>query len=359
MISLVKTEPNPQMVLLARLSRGLTQQALAQQLGVKQGTVSRMEAGSLPISDDDLTGLVRALRYPESFFQRREMVSGPGLAELYHARKRKTVPATTLHRAYAVATIQRMHVEQLLRAETDLDGASFPLYPHDEYGDVEQVARTVRAQLELPPGPIFNLTAVLEQAGALIVECDFESRHIDGFTQWRGPGQPPLFFINRHLPPDRWRWTLAHELGHAVLHTMSPSDAMEREADLFAEEFLMPRQSIKSQLLNVNFSKLANLKIHWKVSIQALVTRAYNLGLMSPRQRTYLFMQWSRAGYRLREPEHLDPPVEHPKALYDLVLKHLSVLGFTIAQLADWLSLLEAEFRRYYLPDHPTLQVLK
>lgn len=347
------------MVLLARLSRGVNQTQLAERLEVKQGTVSRMEAGALAISDDDLKGLSKALFYPESFFLRRELVSGPGLAELYHARKRKTVPATTLHRAYAVATIHRMHVEQLLRSQTGFDGSAFPLYPHDEYGDVEQVARTVRAQWELPPGPVFDMTAILERAGALIIECDFQSRHIDGFTQWRGPGQPPLFFINRHLPPDRWRWTLAHELGHAVMHTMSPSDDMEGQADGFAEEFLMPQQSIKSQLLNVNFSKLAGLKTYWKVSIQALITRAYHLGLMSPRQRSYMFMQWSRAGYRLREPEHLDPPREHPQALKDIVTAHLRDLGFSVAQLAEWLSLLDAEFRSYYLPDSPKLQLVK
>ena len=351
---------NPQMVTLARLSRGLTQAELARHLKFTQGTVSKIEAGTSSVDGAQLEALADALQYPATFFERFEPVDGPGVAELYHARKRKTIRVMALHRAYATATIKRMHIETLLRSVESPDAFSFPIFPADEFGDAEKIARTVRSQLEVPLGPIHNMTETIETAGGIAIECDFETRQIDGFTRWRHPVFPPLFFLNRHLPPDRWRWTAAHELGHAVMHTNQyPSDSMEDEANAFAEEFLMPRQLIRHQLLNLSFPRLASLKTYWKVSIQALINRAYTLQLVTPRQRSYMFMQWSRAGYRLREPEELDPPAEPPHAVTELINYHLKALGYTVPELAKTLDLREAEFRAQYLAGERALHLLK
>ncbi len=346
---------NPQMVTLARLSRDLTQKQLASALGVTQATVSKIESGLIEVEadGDQAEALTKALQYPRHFFAQHEFMDGPGLPELYHARKRKTLRAMALSKAYATATIKRIHVQHLLRAWQDMP-ANFPLYPSDEYGDPEQVARTVRGHFELPPGPIYSMTEVIERAGGIIIECGFETNHIDGFSRWKRPHLPPLFFVNKDLLPDRWRWTVAHELGHVVLHTNQPaSEDMESEANRFAEELLTPSRLIKSQLLNPTLSKLAGLKVHWKVSVQALINRAYHLEVISPRQRTYLFTQWTRAGYRLREPSDLDPPEEKPKALADLISFHLRELGFTVADLSYALAMTEEEFRSSYLLSRP------
>ena len=52
---------------------------------------------------------------------------------------------------------------------------------------------------------------------------------------------------NRHAPAERYRFSLAHEPGHLVLH-QSPGDSsvQERQADEFAAEFLMPARDIRS-----------------------------------------------------------------------------------------------------------------
>ncbi len=58
---------------------------------------------------------------------------------------------------------------------------------------------------------------------------------------------PPLFFINVTIPADRVRFSLAHEIGHIVVHQL-PTDDMEREADRFAAEFLMPESAVRPDL---------------------------------------------------------------------------------------------------------------
>ncbi|MBK7012326.1 MAG: ImmA/IrrE family metallo-endopeptidase [Xanthomonadales bacterium] len=45
-----------------------------------------------------------------------------------------------------------------------------------------------------------------------------------------------MIFINKDVPGDRWRFTLAHELAHLVMHDI-PKPDMEDEADEFASEF--------------------------------------------------------------------------------------------------------------------------
>jgi Zn-dependent peptidase ImmA (M78 family)/transcriptional regulator with XRE-family HTH domain len=351
---------NPQMLALARLSRGFTQAELAQATGLHQGTLSKFESGIISPSDADRAKLSEALAYPESFFFEPETVDGPGLTELYHARKRKMVTAGLLSRAYAIAGIRRIHVTKLLKSVEWLDHSKFPVFAREDFDDPEKVARTVRAQLELPTGPIHSMTDLVESAGGIIIGCDFESRYIDGFTKWRVPRLPPLFFINRAQPPDRWRWTLAHELGHAVMHAMQePSEEMEQEADAFAQELLLPRQYVRNEFFHLTFSRLVGLKTYWKVSIQALIMRAFSIGAITQRQRKYLFMQLSRAGYRLREPSELDPPVEPPQTLTRIVNHHLKELGYTPAEMAQMLNLLEDEFRSTYVSESAPLRVIK
>lgn len=339
---------NPQMVMLARMSRDLKQTQLAKLLVVGQGTVSKIESGLLPVSDELLRGLCDALDYPEGFFLASEQVDGLGLPEFYHARKRKSVPARLLGRAYAHMTIRRIHVERLLRSYP-IDYDLFPLFPASDWDDAARVARTVRAQLEFPPGPVFNMTEMVERYGAVVVPCDFQSPQIDGFSRWRPQLQPPLFFMSRHLAPDRWRWTIAHELGHVVMHTnQHASDEMEDEANRFAEELLMPERLIKPHLVNITFSKLAGLKTYWKVSMQALISRAFHLTQITDRQRRYLYMQLSSAGYRMREPAELDPPAEPPATLNAMLDYHQARLGYDIVELCETLSLNEPELRRMY-----------
>lgn len=341
----------PRMVTLARLARGLLQGELAKRIGIAQGTLSKIEGGQLPATDDVLYRLAEVLDFPVSFFLSPEQIDGPPLPEFYHARKRKSVPTRKLDYVYANVTLRRIHVERLLRSYSELE-SQFPLMPREEFDNPAKVARTLRAQWEVPQGPVFNMTELTEAAGAIVVTCDFENRQIDGFSRWRVPTLPPLFFMSRDLPPDRWRWTLAHEIGHVVMHTMQDaSDVMEHEADSFAEEFLMPEQLIKQQLINLTFPRLAQLKTYWKVSIQALITRAYHLKTITDRQRRYLYMQLNRGGYRLREPQELDPPVEVPHRLNMIVDFHRHDLGYDISELSELLGLNEPELRKNYLPD--------
>lgn len=111
--------------------------------------------------------------------------------------------------------------------------------------------------------------------------------------------------VNENHHPNRQRFTLAHELGHFILHKSASSvfvDAstiffrdgtssdgskiQEIEANAFAAELLMPekqiREAINSQPLDAfDEGAVRRLAAQFEVSAQALTIRLTKLGLIN------------------------------------------------------------------------------
>lgn len=324
---------NPEMIRLARESRELAQVDLARMLDVRQSKISKIEAGFLQIGDEELANLADKLDYPTSFFRWPDSVYGFATYEMFH-RRRQRVPARSLTRIHAEMNLRQMQLRRLLRS-TMIEGDEFLRIDPDEYdGDIEQIARAVRAAWKLPPGPIRDLTATIEAAGGVIVKEDFRTRQVDAVSQWL-PGLPPMFFVNIDVPTDRLRLTLAHEIGHVVMHT-TVHPQVEEEATRFAAEFLMPATEIRHQLVDAQLSTLADLKRYWRVSMWALIVRAHNLGTISERQYRRFCMRMTQMGYQKREPIEIEP--EEPTTLAELVQLHLTSLEYEPVDLATFLG---------------------
>src|SRR5438094_628061 len=100
---------NPAMITVARESHGLTQTELAGKIGIPQGTLSKLESGSLAITEDILKLLVKHLNYPESFFFQMDQVYPFGSSTFYH-RRLQSVPAGILRTIEAKVNIYRFHI---------------------------------------------------------------------------------------------------------------------------------------------------------------------------------------------------------------------------------------------------------
>lgn len=336
---------NPAMITLAREWRELTQSELAKRLKITQGILSKVESGLLPVPQQVSSQLTEALAFPDHFFEQIDQLYGAGVGELYH-RKRHSAPKKILQQLYAGVNIRRMHIVRLIRA-AELCECKLSHHDIDDYeGNAEEIARSVRAEWLLPNGPIHNMTEALEQVGVIIIPCDFGTRLIDAMSRWI-TGLPPLIFINKDLPPDRWRFTLCHELAHLVMHRI-PNPDMERQADRFAAELLMPKDQIRNMLHDINFSRLVQLKEHWKVSMSALLKRAEDLGKITARQARYLWMKMSASGMKTCEPYSELIPVETPSSLQELINIHLSKLGYSTDELCSLLALTPQEFNLMY-----------
>jgi Zn-dependent peptidase ImmA (M78 family)/DNA-binding XRE family transcriptional regulator len=336
---------SPDMLILARESRGLTQTELAEATGVSQGNISKYESGLLKVSDEHLAHIAEVLDYPTTLFHLSERRYGFGSSCTYH-RKRQTMPVRELRMLLARLNICRIQVARLLNSAEIESENQFPRLDLDEYaGDCAHIAQLVRRMWKLAPGPVSNLVDAIEDAGGIVFADSFGTQKLDAISQWV-PGLPPVFYINTDLPGERVRYTLAHELGHIVMHSV-PTDNMEEEADRFAAEFLMPAADIGPDLNLASLPRLAQLKAYWKVSIAALIVRAKDLGAITPRQYRTLFEQLSRLGYRRAEPVPI--PVEQPALLKELIEVHRSTFGYTVPELSLLLGLQEHEVRSQYL----------
>jgi Zn-dependent peptidase ImmA (M78 family)/transcriptional regulator with XRE-family HTH domain len=335
------------LIVLARESRGLTQSKLAALLGLSQGHLSKIEAGLLPVSSTVLDGLVEVLHYPPAFFTQSERLYGPGASEFFH-RKRQSLSTRVLSRVHAEIDIRRIHVSRLLQAVT-VDEEAIPEFDPDTFpGGAAEVARAVRAAWIVPKGPVQNLTQLIEDAGGIVIPTAFGTQLLDALGRYV-PAMPPLFFTNRDAPTDRTRLTLAHELGHMVMHHVPNAD-MEAQAFDFAAEFLMPAREIRAELSgSLYLDKLVGLKLRWKVSMQALLRRAQHLGTIDERRARYLWMLMGKSGFRVREPAEADLLPEQPRLLARMLEIHSS-LGYSESDLSDLLALCRDEFREKYGP---------
>ena len=332
------------MLILARESRGLTQTKLAEEASMSQAEISKFENGLRIPSIMQVQRLALSLHYPPEFFFLSESVRAFGSGCVYH-RKRQSAAELKLRELLALINIRRIQIKQLLGAVNPNVPYTFEHFDIDDYqGDAIKVAQTVRAIWQLPPGPVQSVTRVIENAGGIILKDDFGTDKVDALSQWLA-GMPPVFMVNERIPTDRLRWTLTHEIGHIIMHRF-PTERMEKEADEFAAEFLLPAKQVKRQLRDISLPRLAALKPHWRVSMNALLRRASDLGTITPRTKQYLWMQMGMRGYRTHEP--VDIPPEEPTLLRELLEFHQEQLGHGPQDLARIMCVNAAEFARDY-----------
>ena len=228
----------------ARIAAGLTQEQLSHRTGITQAALSRYENDLRFPDNDTLEQLASAVGVTPRLLAELSLVGTIGTDA--HMRRRATAPARIWRRLEAQINLLREHLHLLL--------LPFDFQPPNSLSRLDTIdfsptaiARLIRAQWRVPQGPIRNLTRWVESSGCLVVEWDFGTYGVDGLSQW--VDDYPTILLNSRMPTDRKRMTLAHELGHVVMHA-DPAhihilDDFEQEATAFAAEFLMPAHVIR------------------------------------------------------------------------------------------------------------------
>ncbi len=337
----VTEKVNPNMITIARESRGMVHLDIAEKLNVSKPTAWRWENEEFGISEDIIEKLASTLHYPESFFYQKGEVLPLSLSY----RKRNTVAAKLMSQIEANINVARLNIEQLLKAMHYKD-IKLPVLDVNKYGSPQECAKQLRKLWKLEKGTIPNLSEVLEAHNILLINFDFNTERVDGRCTM-ALDKFPIIVTNKSLLGDRQRFTLAYELGHLVMHLYT-SPAYDRdlshEANLFAAELLMPEKDICKELDNLSLPKLGELKRNWKVSMQALLYRASDLELFSDNHKRYLLQQFNQQNIRRREPKELDVPTENYKLVRDLLTQYRSKQKLSIAKMASFLHLEQDDF---------------
>lgn len=302
---------NGERVRQAREIRGLTQSELADRVGVNQSNITRLERNAFEPIEGLMDAISLSTHFPPAFFRQQSGPEFPLGSLLY--RKRSTLKSR-----------DKAHLHQLARlgfelAETMAVQFSSIQMALPKLSEKPATAACVtRTALGLSPDtPITHLVNRLERNGVFILALPCRVDEHDAFSLWaESDRRKPVIIVSSRKPGDRQRFSVSHELGHLVLHHSFCGGIakIEREAHEFASEFLLPEESMRREIcLPVTLTGLAELKKRWGVSIQALVMRAQKLGIITDRQRKYLFLQITARGWRKQEPVNI--PAEKPRLL--------------------------------------------
>ena len=337
---------NPELLLIARNSLGLSQSELSKRIGVGQNTLSRWESGLRAPGESEIDNLAQELGRDASFFFRTERPLAVDAAFMFH-RKKASTKQTQLRKLHARINVTRLALVPLLKQLSSWDVRVHRI-PIDEAKSAEDAALKTRAAWNVAKGPIRNLVELLESAGVIVVPFDFGMNSVDAIGWWPWD-TPPLMFLNTSAPADRQRFSLAHELGHLVMHEL-PSETMEDEANQFAAEFLFPVRSAKTETRELNSKMIWRLKRRWRVAGQCVLRRSFDAKNIDKKRYTSLMVYFSKNGWRKNEPY----PVEREHAttlsrVLDAFRNDLGysreelrkVMGVTIEELATVFGFLE------------------
>ena len=308
--------------------------------------ISQVEAGKIKPSERLADRLADALRCP------RSLLHAPLRFQqlpLTFFRKKARVSMKEVKAIRGHVNLFRLRVEILLRSYEMSDPRIILADRNRNGNSAMKAAQELRIYWNVPPGPIRDLTQLVESHGVLVIPIDLDNQDFDGLSIYE-PNDflPPMIFLNPHVPGDRWRMTLAHELGHIVLHhhqrILPEHREMEREAYDFATELLAPRRELAGHLRCVTMQRLASLKVHWGISMAALLKRAEDNGYVSRWVARGLWMRLRRGG----KIEPVAIPREHPHGLKGIISYHREQLGLSVADLSanihQWPDELRADF---------------
>lgn len=311
-------------LIFAREYRGLTQKALSAAVsGLSQSNLSKYEKGIESLSDETVERIMLYLNFPMDFLN----LNISNDVENKHYRKRASINAASRKQIDRTISLIAYCFDWMS------DFVELPDYTLGDY-DLEQgispseVARQIRRQCKLGVAPIKDICTILEKNGVFIYFWDCPHDDFDGVSLITDNGFH-LIIVNKNFDNDRIRWTLAHELGHSLMHEnislfVNGNRDKEKEANEFAAEFLLPECETKRAFVNLKISQLASFKSYWLTSMGAIVQRSKQLGGITIEKYKLLRIEFSRRNWNKKEPipVYLDKPTVFNK-MYDLIVNSL------------------------------------
>ncbi|MDR3714776.1 MAG: XRE family transcriptional regulator [Puia sp.] len=293
----------------ARVLSGLSLQELADKLNnrVSRQALHKYETGVVVPDSEMIALLSETLRVrPDFFFRDATITFGP-----IEFRKLESLPGKEVDRiieAVKDRLSRYLELEGLMGISAKFDNVLSD-FPQIENGNqAEAAAEELRAKWDLGSGPIFNVLELLESKHIKVIDIKGMHDGFDGMQTWVN-GEIPVIAIDRDnlKSCDRLRFTALHELCHLLLklNHLAEKDK-ERYCHRFAGALLLPKTVLNSELgaqrNNLSIQELGGIKRHYGISIQAIVMRAKDLGIITESYRRQFFFYMNQMGWKKVEP---------------------------------------------------------
>ncbi|MBD5398027.1 ImmA/IrrE family metallo-endopeptidase [bacterium] len=243
-------------------------------------------------------------------------------------RKVKSTPTNIKEKAESYTSLFEEYIRFLDEEEFDLPQSLFLKnkvdYKKLNREDIDKLADDFRKNCGLDDEtPIENMTKVLENSGAIVTYFNDLSEKVDAFSINRT--RPIIVRNDKKDNGCRLRFDLAHECGHLVLHDENDSDdEIEEQANNFASSLLLPRKGFFKEFYelftskNINWRKLIELKLRWKVSCAAIIHRAYDLNIIDTVRYRSAYIYLRKTGQTKKEWGDEKIEIENSSLLQDM-----------------------------------------
>ena len=336
---------------MARIYRGLTSAELAERLEITKQAIYQLENGKNSPKLETLLRLSSELQFPREFFYQHDPRDRDGQSNVFFRAQLTTQKIEQLSQLEKMKVLAKIH--GMLEHYVDFPALDVPpISLEDERPDCEEIANRVRKAWSLGDAPIENAVRLLERHGFIVTSLPVSTTQIDAFSMGQELEDRTCYYVvlgsNKNSAVRR-QFDATHELGHCVLHHGSVNSLelgkeehreIESEANRFAAAFLLPEEAFLSDLIYPNkLDFYLGLKKRWKVSISAMIVRAFHLNAINANQYHYLMRQMTRRGWRQREPLDdelkLEQPTVLPKAVELILSSGTLTASEFLAKLAD------------------------
>ncbi|MCF0050608.1 XRE family transcriptional regulator [Dyadobacter sp. LJ53] len=333
----------------ARLRSGLSLQDLANRLNnqISKQALHKYEKGAV-VPDSERLGLLSTVMNvrPDYFFRETSIQIG----DLAY-RSLKSIPAKEEYKVIEQTReylSRYLELEEILGLENKFENplADFGLV--SEYQQVNQAANLLRKKWEIGKDPIYNVAELLEDKFIKVVEIDADT-NFNGMQTWVN-GSIPVVAFNKNLEgkPDRIRFTLLHELGHLLLNF---GNVTENQKEILCHQFagaiLMPEETLKQELgahrNKLSLQELGNIKKHYGISMQAIVKRALECGIVNDHFAKQFLGMMKEMGWRTLEPVAYEG-VEKSNRFDQLIFRGIAEEQISMTKAAALKNMRLAEF---------------
>jgi Zn-dependent peptidase ImmA (M78 family)/transcriptional regulator with XRE-family HTH domain len=246
---------------------GLTQDDVAAALGLSRQLIGYWEQGKRKPRTEQLFQLADLFRTSVADLLRtsNHTHAAAATAEMLYRRSNVELDVTARDGIADFVTFLDFYADLAKAMGRDITGMTrSPFLPGEGYGeyavDARRKASEVRYHLGLGQGPVADVDSVSAALGITVYRAhlgnDLNSTISGAF--FKHPALGFAVILNLDMTRGRRRFTAAHELAHALLHSASDAivvsdtgrrgDQRETYADAFAGEFLMPEEGIRRTL---------------------------------------------------------------------------------------------------------------
>lgn len=305
---------NHRQLTFARELRGYSQTDLSNSIkGLSQSNLSKFEKGLSILSEEVQKKIIEFLNFPVEFFDRKINSS----IENGHYRKKASITKSDILKFENKCKLLGYIIDEMSESIEWPEFKFIPLNVEEGYSP-NYIANYNRKILKLKKDePVRDICSLLESNGIIIYEISAMAK-FDGISFFTDKGFP-VIVINKSFSNDRKRFTIAHELGHILLHNESnfpisqyrDEKVKEKEANEFASEFLLPENDVKNSLRGITLNDAAKLKSYWLTSMASILRRAKDLKCINDDRYKYFMIEMSRNGYNRKEP--IEVPIDSPQ----------------------------------------------